>query len=313
MPIEPVLRSPIGFLLIPQSAVIALSSAIESLRIANRYLTRRNHYQWQLLSLDGSAVPDDNGIMIQPDASLERAAVPGALIVCADIRPERFYSAHLKHRLHAFDRAGVTLGGLDTGSFLLARAGLLKGHRVTMHWEVLDAFRERFPGIEVLPTLFEVGNRRMSCAGGTAVLDMMLSAIALEHGASVAQRREPSEAGEGDRPDRGACRHAAHGDAGGQRGGCIAAPSASAVPATAEGIAAALSSARAPGTRARHADADRPSGHAGRRSLRVRLAGAFLAQFPAPLRQAAFGDPACARNGAASDHGSRGVMSYSGK
>lgn len=188
MPIEPVLRSPIGFLLIPQFTVIALSSAIEPLRIANRYLARRNHYQWQLLSLDGNAVPDDNAIMIQPDASLERAAAPGTLIVCSDIRPERFYTAQLKHRLHAFDRAGVTLGGLDTGCFLLARAGLLKGHRVTMHWEVLDTFRERFPGIEVLSTLFEVSNRRMSCAGGTAVLDMMLSAIALEHGVTLANR-----------------------------------------------------------------------------------------------------------------------------
>ncbi|MDA0983690.1 MAG: AraC family transcriptional regulator [Proteobacteria bacterium] len=185
---EPVLRSPIGFLLIPQFTVIALSSAIEPLRISNRYLDRNSHYRWQLLSLDGKSVPDDNGIMIQPDAALERAGKLGTLIVCADIQPERFYSAQLKHRLHAYHRAGATLGGLDTGCFLLARAGLLDGHRVTMHWEVLDTFRERYPEIEVLSTLFEVGNRRMSCAGGTAVLDMMLSTISLDHSATLAHR-----------------------------------------------------------------------------------------------------------------------------
>ncbi len=46
---EPMLRSPIGFLLIPQFTVIALSSAIEPLRISNRYLGRSSHYRWQLL------------------------------------------------------------------------------------------------------------------------------------------------------------------------------------------------------------------------------------------------------------------------
>jgi AraC family carnitine catabolism transcriptional activator len=140
------------------------------------------------LSLDGRPVEDDNGILIQPDAALEASGALGTLIVCSDIRPERFYSARLKHRLHALDRAGVTLGGLDTGCFVLARAGLLKGCRVTLHWEVIDAFRERFPEIELHPTLFEIGNRRLSCAGGTAVLDMMLNAIALDHGVAVAQR-----------------------------------------------------------------------------------------------------------------------------
>lgn len=186
MPAPPILRSPIGFLLLPQFTVIGLSSAIEPLRIANRYVARK--YQWRLLSLEGKPVPDDNGILIQPDAGIDRAGALGTLIVLSDIRPERFYSASLKRWLHALDRAGVTLGGLDTGCFILARAGLLEGCRVTMHWEVLDAFRERFPGIDVRPTLFEIGERRLSCAGGTAVLDMMLNVIALDHGAALANR-----------------------------------------------------------------------------------------------------------------------------
>ncbi|MDA0276255.1 MAG: GlxA family transcriptional regulator [Proteobacteria bacterium] len=182
----PVLRSPIGFLLIPQFAMIALSSAIEPLRIANRYVARK--YAWRLLSLDGKAVPDDNGILIQPDSAYHRCGQLGTLILCSDIRPERFYSAALKRWLHALDRAGTTLASLDTGCFLLARAGLLKGRRVTMHWEVLPSFHERYPDIEVRPTLFEVGAERMTCAGGTAVIDMMLNEIAVEHGPQVANR-----------------------------------------------------------------------------------------------------------------------------
>ena len=180
------LRNPIGFLLLPQFAVMALASAIEPLRIANRYL--REPYRWQLLSLQGNAVVDDNGIPIAPHATFADSAELGTLIVCADIRPERFYSRTLRQQLHALDRMGATLGALDTGAFILARAGLLDGHRVTAHWEVIEAFRERFPRIAVAQSLFEVGPSRMTCAGGTAALDMMLNAIAADHGAALANR-----------------------------------------------------------------------------------------------------------------------------
>jgi AraC family carnitine catabolism transcriptional activator len=183
---EPLLRGPIGFVLIPQFAVIALASAIEPLRIANRYLG--TPYTWKLLSLDGEAVVDDNGIAIQPHASIHDAAALGTVILCADIQPERHYSRELSRWLHRMNAAGASLGALDTGCFLLARAGLLDGHRVTMHWEVLEAFRERFPKITVAQTLFEVGARRLTCAGGTAAIDMMLSAISFDHGAELANR-----------------------------------------------------------------------------------------------------------------------------
>ena len=180
------LRSPIGFLLIPQFAVIALASAIEPLRIANRYL--RKPYAWRLLSLDGAPVVDDNGLAIQAHAPLAQSGPLGTLIVCADIQPDRFYTRELRSALHAHDRAGATLGALDTGCLLLARASLLDGCRVTMHWEVLDAFRDRFPGIATTQTLYEVGERRLTCAGGTAAIDMMLNAIAIDHGTALANR-----------------------------------------------------------------------------------------------------------------------------
>jgi AraC family carnitine catabolism transcriptional activator len=182
----PLLRNPIGFLLLPQFAVIALASAIEPLRIANRYL--RNHYRWSLLSLQGDPVMDDNGIPIAPHAALAESGPLGTLIVCADIKPERYYSRSLRQQLHALDRQGATLGAMDTGAFILARAGLLDRCRVTAHWEVIEAFRERFPRIAVAQSLFEVGPSRMTCAGGTAALDMMLSAMASDHGTTLANR-----------------------------------------------------------------------------------------------------------------------------
>lgn len=186
LPAEPLLPGPVGFVLIPQFTMMALASAIEPLRIANRYL--QTPYAWKLLSLDGSAVIDDNGISIQPHGSIHDAQALGSVVLCADIQPERYYSRELRRWLHQKNAAGVSLGALDTGGFLLARAGLLDGCRATVHWEVVEAFRERFPRIVVAQTLFEIGARRLTCAGGTAALDMMLSAIAIDHGLELANR-----------------------------------------------------------------------------------------------------------------------------
>lgn len=183
---SPLLPGPIGFVLLPQFTVIALAAAIEPLRIANRYL--KTPYVWRLLSLDGKAVVDDNGIAIQPHGSIADFDSLGTAILCADVRPEHYYSRDLRRWLHRLNGAGASLGALDTGCFVLARAGLLDKCRVTMHWEVIDAFRERFPKIVVAQTLFEVSSRRLTCAGGIAALDMMLSAIAIDHGADLASR-----------------------------------------------------------------------------------------------------------------------------
>lgn len=185
-PMPPLLPGPIGFLLIPQFAVLALASAIEPLRIANRYL--EVPYTWKLLSLDGQAVEDDNGILIQPKGCIYDEAELGTLIICADIQPDAYYSAKLQKYLQQMNARGASLGALDTGCFMLAQAGLLEHTTVTMHWEVLDAFQERFRTIAVRQTLFEVGARRLTCAGGTAAIDMMLSAIANDHGKDLAAR-----------------------------------------------------------------------------------------------------------------------------
>lgn len=185
-PAKPLLPGPVGFVLIPQFAMMALASAIEPLRIANRYL--KAPYVWKLLSLDGAAVTDGNGISIQPHGSIYDEPTLGSIILCADIQPERYYSRELRHWLHKKNAEGASFGALDTGSFLLARAGLLDGCRATVHWEVIEAFRERFPKIVAAQTLFEIDARRLTCAGGTAAIDLMLSAVAIDHGIELANR-----------------------------------------------------------------------------------------------------------------------------
>ncbi|GAB2721098.1 GlxA family transcriptional regulator [Halomonas garicola] len=176
---------PVGFLLLPRFSMMAFFSAVEPLRIANR-ISGRPLFDWTLVSEDGSPVTASNGMTLLADQSISQAHSLSSLAVCSGFDPERYLSRALVRWLHRIEAAGGALGGLDTGCFLLAAAGLLEGERVTLHWESLPAFHERFPAIATSDELFELGERRFSCAGGTAAMDMALHAIARRHGQRLA-------------------------------------------------------------------------------------------------------------------------------
>ena len=63
---------------------------------------------------------------------------------------------------------------------------LIASQPLTLHWEALAAFRERYPGLNATQELFEIDDRRITCAGGTASIDMMLDLIGRRHGADLA-------------------------------------------------------------------------------------------------------------------------------
>jgi AraC family carnitine catabolism transcriptional activator len=180
------LPGPIGFLLIPQFTSIAFASAVESLRIANRYVDQK--YEWHLLSPDGEPVADRNGTRIIVQGGIGDFANLGTVLIIADLHPLDHAKPALIQWLKQLQHRGASLGGIDTGAYILARAGLLKGHRVTLHWENAPAFRELHPDIELTSNLFEFDRGRITCAGGTAAIDMMLEVIEAEHGRAVAVR-----------------------------------------------------------------------------------------------------------------------------
>jgi transcriptional regulator GlxA family with amidase domain len=90
--------------------------------------------------------------------------------------PETGYDA-LIEQLKKSARHGVRLGGIGTGAWLLARAGVLDGYRATIHWPYSALFAERFPLVLASGHLYSIDRQRLSCAGGQASLDMMLALI----------------------------------------------------------------------------------------------------------------------------------------
>ena len=180
------------FLLLPSFSLMPFTSAVEALRLANR-MSGQPLYRWHLLSKDGQPVPSSSGVAVNVELALSTldaatlSPVP-TVVVCSGIGGERYYDREVFAWLRRLDRRGAPLGALCTAAHVLARAGLLDGHRCTIHWENLPSFVEAFPEIDATGDLFEIDRNRFTCSGGAAALDMMLHRIAIRHGEELAAK-----------------------------------------------------------------------------------------------------------------------------
>ncbi len=175
----------VGFFLTPHFTMMAFTSAIEPLRLANQ-VSNRNLYSWRLYSADGQPVRASNNVEVRVDEPYSQARELGAAILCAGNGVQSLDHRDAIAALRRLSSFGTSLGAVCTGTYVLARAGLLDGYQSTIHWENQAALMAEFPDLDVTSELFEIDRTRFTCAGGTAAADMMLSIIARDHGQALA-------------------------------------------------------------------------------------------------------------------------------
>ncbi len=173
-----------GFLTLPSYSMIACANAIEALRMANRVIGQVV-YTWQLVTLDGHPAAASNGLMLTPCAMLSAAERFDIVFVVGGIDVRNAVDRNIAAALRKLAHDGVALGALCTGSFALAEAHLLHGHRCAIHWENLQAIREEFPNIEFVEDFYCIDRDRITCTGGVAPLDLMLAVIQARLGRRV--------------------------------------------------------------------------------------------------------------------------------
>lgn len=177
----------VSFVLAPRFTMLAFTAALEPFRIANQ-LAGQALFRWSVHSEDGQPVTASNGLAVLPDAALPAEAPAGWVLVCGGVTPDRTMGATLGHWLRAQWRRGRAVGGLCTGAYALARAGILRGRRFTLHWENIAGFRETFPELSPERQIFCVDERIITCAGGVAAADLALHLIATHHGVGLARK-----------------------------------------------------------------------------------------------------------------------------
>ena len=143
----------------------------------------------RVCTTDPSPLHTDVGYTVTAPHGLEALRWADTVVVPAAPKPsgQREAPEVALAALRAAHRRGARIASLCSGAFTLAEAGLLDGRRATTHWMYTDAFRARFPLVELDPSVLYVGGDGIYTSAGTAAgIDLCLHLIRLDHGAEVA-------------------------------------------------------------------------------------------------------------------------------
>ncbi|MGR3463655.1 GlxA family transcriptional regulator [Limimaricola sp.] len=173
------------FVLLPNFTMLCFACAVEALRIANR-MAGREIYSWVLAGDGGETATCSNGAIFKLDMDLEELSRDDMVMLCGGVDVQAASTKRLLNWLRREARRGVVTGGLCTAGYTLARAGLLDGKRATIHWENQDSFAEEFEEVTLTRSVFVIDGKRITTAGGTASIDLMLKLIADQHGEDLA-------------------------------------------------------------------------------------------------------------------------------
>lgn len=166
----------VAFLLTPRFTLTAFAGFVDAIRLAADEGDRsRPHLaHWAVLDASDGPVISSCGASVIPTAPLESPQNYDYVVVVGGLlHGGQKVSPRLTAFLHEAAFAGVRLVGLCTGSFVLARAGLLKGHLACVSWFHREEFLAEFPDCRIVSNqMFVVDRDRLTCAGGTSVVHL---------------------------------------------------------------------------------------------------------------------------------------------
>lgn len=166
----------IGFILVPDFTMLALAGFLDTLRLAADEGDRSRPIacQWTLMTEDGRAVRASNRALVDPDSGLADPGQFDYLVVAGGTLHAGIpFGDALGAYLARAAKCRVPLVGICTGSFVLARAGLMRGRRSCVSWFHRTEFMAEFPDLAVVSDRLFVDDRdRITCAGGTAAIHL---------------------------------------------------------------------------------------------------------------------------------------------
>jgi transcriptional regulator GlxA family with amidase domain len=184
----------IGFVLLPRFTLMALAGFIEALRHAAdvKDRSRQIHCRWSIVGADLKPIRSSSGVTVAPwerigeKIDFDYLAVVGGLL-SGHSEVDQSITDYVRRAA----AAGVPLIGLCTGSFLLARLGLVDGRRCCVSHYHAEEFQEEFGRrqIEVVADrLFVVDRSRITCAGGLGAVDLAIYLLERHLGQQRAQK-----------------------------------------------------------------------------------------------------------------------------
>ena len=177
----------VGLVLVDGFSLMSYSSVVEPLRAANLLSDKVLYWVWNL-PVEGDQSVSSTGAVIPATAYISEPVDFDLVLLIASGNPFSFSDTKLLSWIRNLARRQVIIGGVSGGPVVLAKAGVMTGRRMTVHWEHRNSLRERYPELQLEHALYVVDKDRLTCAGGTAPLDMLHSLISSHHGSDFARQ-----------------------------------------------------------------------------------------------------------------------------
>jgi transcriptional regulator GlxA family with amidase domain len=165
--------------------MMSFASVLDTMRAANR-IAGRELFEWQISTLNGKPARLTSGLKVEPDLRLEAGSRGDLLIIIASFNQQQHAGpAHLK-LIKRLARNFSSVGGIEAGSWILARCGLLENRSATTHREDLEEFATHFPGTDLKPDRFVIDGNLFTTGGASPTFDFMLYLIRVRYGYPLA-------------------------------------------------------------------------------------------------------------------------------
>ncbi len=175
----------IVFCLCPGVPLFSIASALDVLRHANRFAGTQ-FYSWTFLCEGNRPVQDGNGLWLYPGKDIAEVTPPDLAFIVAGFDAGQIKQPQLCAWIAKQALDGCQIGGISNGAFLLAARGLLNHYSATTHWEDFESFCLLFPLVHARYQRFVIDRNRLTCAGGSATLDMFIEIARQDLGNAIA-------------------------------------------------------------------------------------------------------------------------------
>lgn len=185
-------RLSVGFIVANAFTLTAFSTFVDALRLASDEgdRSRQIRCRWTVMSSTRQPARASCGLDVLPLSGLsDPKAFDYIVVVGGLLRPGPQVDQATLDYLRKAAASGVTLIGVCTGSFVLARAGVLRGRKACVSWFHRCDFLEEF--VDVAPVcdrLYLIDGDRITCSGGAGVADLAAALIERRLGAEAARK-----------------------------------------------------------------------------------------------------------------------------
>ena len=166
----------VGFILARSFTLSAFALFVDTLRLASDEADKSGRIlaDWQVVGSTRHLIISSCGVQVAPTSDfIDPKEFHYIVVVGGLLNTDMTIDSQTSDYLKKAAVQKVPLIGVCTGTFILARLGLMKSHQTCVSWLHYHAYREQFPGYSVRSDrLFNLDRNLGSCAGGSSAADM---------------------------------------------------------------------------------------------------------------------------------------------